>query len=161
MPTRQKRLVMVGGVFLFIVTLGWNLLSDARRAPASIYPPAPLPSLTAAEVPTPMITPASPSSGEAARFEYAIALVELDGLAPDVDPGTLFDLWVTWEPPLVDQPDVRPLLRAVVLERVIPPVVPEGPTVAVLGIPRTKSAVRALVYGDQYGKLSVVRAADL
>jgi hypothetical protein len=47
------------------------------------------------------------------------------------------------------------------LERVIPPFVPEGPVVAVLGIPRTKNAVRALVYGDQYGKLSVVGGAEL
>jgi hypothetical protein len=98
---------------------------------------------------------------DAERFEYAIAVAELDGLPPDVEPGTVYDLWVTWEPPLVEQPDVQPLLRDVVLERVIPPIVPEGPTVAVLGIPRTKTAVRALVYGDQYGKLSVVGAADL
>jgi hypothetical protein len=153
---------MASGVFLFIVTLGWNLFSDARRAPASIAPPTPTSLLTPSPpaVATALATP-SPSSVDAERFEYAIAVAELDGLPPDVEPGTVYDLWVTWEPPLVEQPDVQPLLRDVVLERVIPPIVPEGPTVAVLGIPRTKTAVRALVYGDQYGKLSVVGAADL
>ncbi|MGH2808186.1 MAG: hypothetical protein ACRDKT_13035 [Actinomycetota bacterium] len=159
MPTRQKRLVIATGIFLFVVTLGWNLFSDARDASMAVAPPATEPTVIAASptaTPVPVATLSVTSEPRQARFEYSIALAELDGMSPDVEPGTAFDLWVTYEPPLVEKPDVYPLLRDVALVRVILPVVPEGPTVVVLSIPRVKNAVRAMILGDQYGRLSVV-----
>jgi hypothetical protein len=52
------------------------------------------------------------------------------------------------------EPRVQRLLIDVVLDEVIPPVVPEAPATAILSIP-TK-AVPDLLYGDRYGALSAI-----
>ena len=92
------------------------------------------------------------------EVDYAIAAAELSGLSPDAAPGTLLDLWVAWDPPITDKPQVQPLLRGVRLNRIVPPVTPEGPEVALLSV--RPSQVSDLIWGDRYGSLSVTMIAS-
>lgn len=86
-------------------------------------------------------------------LSYAIAVTELSGLSLATAPGTRLDLWVAWEPPITKVPDIRPLLTDVTLEKIAPPVLPDGPHVALLLV--KPHQVRDLLYGDRYGALSV------
>ncbi len=88
-------------------------------------------------------------AGNERAVSYAISLVELPGLPPDAGPGTRFDLWVTWEPPITRRPRVQLLLRDVVLERIAEPVTRDGPYVAMLAVDERHLA--DLLYGDRYG----------
>lgn len=162
MTSKHKRLAYAAGGFGFIVVLGWNLVSSSPTSTPLV--PAPKPSVTApsleASSPSPFAT-VSPGLGAAARtdeVDYAIAVTELSGLSPDAAPGTLLDLWVAWDPPITDEPHVQPLLRSVRLTRIVAPVTPEGPAVALLSI--RPSQVSDIIYGDRYGALSVTMFAD-
>jgi hypothetical protein len=88
-------------------------------------------------------------------FAYAVAVTEIAGLPPDAEAGTTLDLWVSWEPPLVEPRDVgvQSLMRRVILEKIVPPVTPEGPYVATLLVDRRQ--VADLLNADRYGALSV------
>ena len=87
-------------------------------------------------------------------YTYAIPIVELQGLSPDAAPGTRLDRWIAWQPSGMDQPDARPLLEGVTLERIGPPLLPEGPHAAVLQVPMR--GARRLVWGHRFGSLSVL-----
>ena len=84
---------------------------------------------------------------------YALATAELAGLSPDVAPGTPLELWVTWTEPISKEPSVQKLLDGVTLERIVPPVTPDGPEVAVLSV--SSKDIPDLIYGDRFGALSV------
>jgi hypothetical protein len=77
----------------------------------------------------------------------------LEGLPPDAPAGTRMELWVAWDPPVTKAPKVQRLLPEVILERTVPPVVPEAPATAIVAVPAKD--VSRLVYGDRYGALSV------
>lgn len=83
---------------------------------------------------------------------YAISLAELPGLPPDAAPGTLIDLWATWEPPVTRRPKVQLLIEGVTLEGISAPFTPDGPFVANLLV--AKKDLPNLVYGDRFGKLN-------
>lgn len=84
---------------------------------------------------------------------YAIALPELHGLPPQAAPGTELEIWVAWEPPVTEEPKIHRLLESVILEEIAPPLLPDGPHVAMLLVPR--KGLSDLLYGDRYGALSV------
>ena len=92
--------------------------------------------------------------GGSSRRTYAIGLHELAGLPPDVAEGTTIEIWATWEPPVSKQVQVQLLLKDVVVERVIAPALPEGPTSLLLSVPGRH--ISDLLYGDRYGQLSAV-----
>ena len=94
-------------------------------------------------------TEAEPS---AERTSYAISLAELSGLPRDARPGTVVDLWVTWDPPLTKRPKVQPLIRGAIVEKMAPAVVPGSLPDAILSVPERQ--VPRLIYGDRYGSLS-------
>lgn len=154
MTSRQKRLAYVAGSFGFVIFVGWNLVASSPAtvvAPTTSAPPVvtepgltPTPSATSLEVGMP-----TRSDG----VGYAIAVPELSGLPPDAEPGAVLDLWVTWNPPITDGPQVQPLLRSIRLSRIVPPVTPDGPAVALLTI--RPAQVSDLIFGDRFGSLSV------
>lgn len=84
---------------------------------------------------------------------YALAVPEIKGMPPNAASGTHFELWVAWDPPITDRPKLQRLIDDVVLERVVSPVVPEAPPVAILLVKRRE--VDELMWGDRYGALSV------
>jgi hypothetical protein len=103
--------------------------------------------------------PARPwPSGAAPRRSYAVGLHELRGLPPDAQPGLRLELWVAWEPPLVERPRVDLLLEDVILEEIVPPTTPDGPAAAVLSV-RPRDFVD-LLYADRWGNLAVAVVAS-
>jgi hypothetical protein len=96
--------------------------------------------------------PALDPGGQTDVVEYAVSLHELRGLPPDAGLGTVLDLWVAWDAAYAEGPQIQRLVRSVTLSRLIEPVTPEGPVVAVLSVP--ERSVGKLMYGDLYGSLS-------
>lgn len=161
MTTRRFRLALAGGGALLAAFTIWGF----SGRPASTSSPDQPGSVSSGPVQpelvspgsvggTPVASPVPEATSAAPRRSYAIGLHELQGLSPDVPAGTHLELWVAWDPPVTDAPRVEPLLDDVVLERLIPPSVPEGPTTVLLSIPR--KATRLMIYGDRYGALSAI-----
>jgi hypothetical protein len=96
--------------------------------------------------------PAGRASDAPGRRGYALAVPELKGLPGGAAPGTRLELWVAWDPPVTKEPRVQRLLKDVILDEIIPPVVPEAPATAILSVPA--KSVPDLLYGDRYGALS-------
>jgi hypothetical protein len=95
---------------------------------------------------------AAESPDEDRRRSYAIALHDLRGLPPDAEPGTSLELWATWRPPLTKERQVQKLVEGAFLERITPPLTPEGPPVAILSVPEKE--IDELLFGDRFGDLS-------
>jgi hypothetical protein len=87
------------------------------------------------------------------RRSYAIALHELEGLPSDIALGARIELWVAWDPPISEEPAFQLLLKDVIVENIIQPVVPEGSIDVLLSVPL--KGVSDLHYGDRYGNLHV------
>jgi hypothetical protein len=107
------------------------------------------------EVPTPG---QSPTIQRPDLRSYAVSANELQGLPFDSPPGTRIELWVAWEPPITDKPRVHLLVSGVVLEKIAPPTIPDGPHTAVLLVPPKR--IPDVIYGDLYGRLSAVVVPD-
>jgi hypothetical protein len=170
MTSRTRNLAFTAGAVLVVALLWWAFLEprDSSHAVSTVTPAAD-PSNE------PVVTEATPNhddEGESAagealssdpagasvptngeRRSYAIALHELQGLSADVAPGTQIELWVAWDPPITEEPDIRLLLEDVIIEKVIPPAVPEGSIDVVLSVPLRK--ISDLYYGDRYGNFHV------
>jgi len=83
---------------------------------------------------------------------YAVKVGDIAGLSPSATPGSVLDLWVTWDEPVTQVPRLQRLLRKVVLEHIAPPVTPTGPYVAMLSVSDDK--VDDLLWADRYGALA-------
>ncbi|HEV2754600.1 MAG TPA: hypothetical protein VG318_02335 [Actinomycetota bacterium] len=160
MTPRTKNLAAAGGAVALLGIIGVNVLvSPPPAAPAPIAAPArsaspdetaPAPSPSAiASAPVDAAVPPAP-----ARRSYAVGLHDLQGLPPDAAPGTTFELWVTWEPPVTEEPRLDRLIGDAVLERVVPGTVPEAPVTVLLSVPAERTG--DLIYADTFGRLSVV-----
>ncbi len=88
------------------------------------------------------------------RRTYALPLVELTGLSATSEPGSVFELWVAWDPSITEGPHVERLLERVRLESIISPPVPEGPYMVLISVKRNQ--VGDLIWGDTFGQLSAV-----
>jgi hypothetical protein len=115
----------------------------SRTEPAVIAPPSPVP---------------SPAGVSREMVTHALDVSRLNGFPPDASPGDVFDIWVAWNPPVAKGPNVQLLLKGVALEKVAPPVTPDGPYVAFLLVNRSQA--RDLLYGTKYGLLSVTQPAS-
>lgn len=154
MSPRARKVTVAAAATLFVVPLLWRPqatpLDPVHREaahPTSSHaaPPAPAP-----------IPRTSPSAGARASSElvmHAVEISRLDGFPPDASAGDVFDVWVAWNPPIVKGPNVQLLLKAVALEKIAPPVTPEGPYVAFLLMSRREA--REFLYATRYGALSV------
>jgi hypothetical protein len=83
---------------------------------------------------------------------YALPLVRLSGLPSGAAPGTRLDLWALWQPPATREPSAQLLIHDIVLERIIPPVTPDGPETAILLVPRNR--ISDLIYADRFSQMS-------
>lgn len=153
MTTTTRKLAIfavAAGVMIFV---GWDAFAGiSSPAPVSGEPPAlntPSPGASVPVVEPPAETPARVAQD---RVSYAIAVAELAGLSPTATPGTVLQLWVTWDPPVTKRPQLQKLLDGVVLDEIAPPVTPEGPHVALLSVAR--SQLDELLWADRYGSLS-------
>jgi hypothetical protein len=90
------------------------------------------------------------------RYLYALPLPALRGVPLDVQPGTVIELWVAWEPPLTDEPTVQKLLEGIRIHRIAAAVDPNAPDVALLDV--AEKDVPDLIYGDRYGTLNATLA---
>jgi len=146
-------LLIFGGVVLFLVYLGWDLLSGMtasrpqRVASVASVGETPLQPTAA----PPLVDPAIGRPHQSS-VTYAMDIKDVAGLAPNAQPGALLDLWVTWDRPVSEVPRLQRMLRGVVLEQVAPPVTPDGPYVAILSVPRRD--VDKLLWADRYGAVS-------
>ena len=150
--SRKRLMINLGAAALIPAVAVWflpEMVGALRAAPVS---PAAIPSPT--EVPV-MTTPHETSLAGTTR-SYAISITELQGFPSDAVPGTRFELWVAWDPPITPRPRFQRLVRDVVLERVIPPLTANGPTAAMLEVPEAR--ISDLLYADRYGALSVLVA---
>lgn len=159
MNPRTKNLALAGGAVVVVGFIAVNTL----MAPAAPAPPTTAPAIDVAASPSAVAEPnASPSpalgatsaTGGAARRSYAIGLQDLAGFPPDAAPGARLELWVTWEPPVTEEPRLQKLIGDVILERTIPGSVPEAPVTVLFSVPEAR--VGDLIYADGFGKLSVV-----
>ncbi|HEY7875364.1 MAG TPA: hypothetical protein VIG64_09605 [Actinomycetota bacterium] len=146
---RRAALVLFGVLAVAVVV--WNLVpqvpAGSSHAPAPTYTSPPPAAATVAGNPVPS------QPAQSALREYAIEVEELQGLPPDVVPGTRLELWVTWERAAGGAPKLQKLMANASLARVVPSLTPQGPTTAILGIPVHR--MPDLLYADGYGRLSV------
>lgn len=158
MNARTKNLLMVGGAVVLVGMVGVNTLMPAAPtapvdAQAGAAPVSPAPSGEPAPSPASPSPPGGLEDPAATRRSYAVGLHDLAGFPPDAAPGARLELWVTWEPPITEQPRLQKLIGDVVLERTIPGAIPEAPVTILLSVPAEK--VSDLIYADTFGKLSV------
>lgn len=165
MNPRTKNLVMVAGAVLAVGFVGVNTLMPVPQSAAtSVVSEEPtnsaIPAATEGTSPDslePGIAPsplASPGAAVAlSRRSYAVGLHDLTGFPPDAAPGARLELWVTWEPPLTEEPRLQKLIGDALLERTIPGSIPEAPVTILLSVPEGR--VDDLIYADRFGKLSV------
>lgn len=113
------------------------------------------PSPLGSSAPDPEAGPPVPQAAAVADdlVSYALPVTELQGLPPDLAPGTALDLWVMWQPPVTKATKVDRLLRDVLLEKIVPPLLADAPHVAVLLV--SPDQFSRLVWGDRLGALSV------
>ena len=169
MTQRTKNLAIAGGAVAMLGVIGVNVLvtpaapsppaplAGARVSPGPEILPSPLASEVTGAAGTAAVSPGIPAAGTppaAARRSYAVGLHELQGLPPDAAPGTSFELWVTWEPPVTEEPRLARLIGDVLLERVIPGTVPEAPVTVLLSVPADRTS--DLIYANTFGRLNVV-----
>lgn len=155
MTPTKKRLLSIGAALATPVVV-WSMITTQARPghtrPVTAEPTPQTPSASPVE-PAEVAAP-SPARGEApGAVSYAIAVPELHGLSPHAAPGTELQVWVAWEPPISKEPRIHRLVDSVILEEITPPLLPDGPHVAMLLVPRKE--LRNLLYGDRYGALSV------
>lgn len=158
MTTTTRKLVLFGGVAAVLIFVGWDVLGGiGSPAPATAEPEA-------VQVPSPVasVPTVEPSADQAAAIpqnevSYAIAVAELAGLSPNATPGTVLQLWVTWDPPITKRPRLQKLLDGVVLDEIAPPVTADGPHVALLSV--TRNQLDDLLWADRYGSLSAAVVA--
>ena len=160
----MRRLAMAGGGAVATGILIWSFIpmgsAPSEPATASSVSEPSSPALeTSVEASIPATVGSTPSAVTSpaptqARRTYALGLHELAGLSPDAPAGTHLELWVTWEPPVSESVQVQRLLKDVVVERMIPPSLPEGPTTVLLSVP--VRGISDLLYGDRFGDLSAV-----
>ena len=149
MTFKHKRLAVVAAAAILVIYLGWDMVGDIGVAPVSSRPHSPVAaSIHPTASPPGEVTP--PPAGNV--VSYAVPAREVAGLPPDVQAGTTVDLWVAWDPPLTKKPRLQSLLQGVVLEKIAPPVTPDGSAAALFLVPRPD--VDRLIWADRYGSLS-------
>ena len=155
MTSKTRRLAFTAGfVVLFALTI-WSWI-PGKAEPRSEAPASVALDHSDDLEPLEIISPAPERDGDVAlegHLEYAIGLHDLAGLSRTVTPGTVVDLWVAWDPPIMKDPQYQRLIRSVIVKEIEPPFVPEGPFTVVLSVPKDK--ISDLLYADRYGAISV------
>lgn len=153
---KQRLITTAAGLITLVAAVVWvaqgSAPSPSVAADAEVVTnPSPL----ASSAPEPGASPPVPEPAAVADdlVSYAIPVTELQGLPPDLAPGTALDLWVMWQPPVTKDTKVDRLLRGVLLENIVAPLLADAPHVAVLSV--SPDQFSRLVWGDRLGALSV------
>jgi hypothetical protein len=84
---------------------------------------------------------------------YAFLLPELKGLPARTAPGTVIEIWATWEPPVTKKLKVQQLIPRATVTKMIPSIEPGPPTVM---LEMERRHIPDLTYGDRFAALSTV-----
>lgn len=145
----------------FGVIILFTLVAKSDPVPArQLARPAALTPSSSPTAPKPVsqaTTTASFTSPTRSLYTHAVEVSWLNGFPPDAAPGDVFDIWVAWNRAVAKGPNIQLLLQDVTLEKIAPPVTPDGPYVAYLIV--TRAEARDLLYGTKYGALSVTQPA--
>ncbi|MGH2699847.1 MAG: hypothetical protein ACRDJL_11720 [Actinomycetota bacterium] len=98
--------------------------------------------------------PSAPAATDLAN--YAFLLPELKGLPPSTAPGTVIEIWATWEPPVTKKLKVQQLIPRATVTKMFPSIEPGPPTVM---LELERRFIPDLMYGDRFGTLSTVIVA--
>jgi len=151
---KQRAITVAAALITCAAAVMW-VVQGARPS----QDPIPAPAGRAGDLgPSPPPSTAAPSltipTTTAGLVSYAIPTTELQGLPPDLAYGTRLDLWVAWQPPITKRTELQPLLRGVLLEKIVPPLLPDGPHSAILKV--DPDEISDLIWGDRFGALSAV-----
>lgn len=152
---KQRLITIAAGLIALTAAVVWVGQGAAPSRPAAATPEAitaPSPAPDASSVDEHAKSAAPRRVGSRDLVSYAIPITEMQGLPPDIAPGTMIDLWVMWQPPVTKRPKVDRLLQGVLLEKIVPPLLPDGPYAAVLMV--SPDDFGTLVWGDRLGALS-------
>jgi hypothetical protein len=145
---RARRFPLLLGAVALLSFVGWDLLSDVTAAPAPRTG-----SGSTSSSPTPTQSAHTPAAVDTSgRIAYSIDLDDIAGLSPATTPGTAVELWATWSRPITESPRLQRVVRDAILDRVILPITPDGPTVATFLI--TERDIDELLWADRYGEIS-------
>jgi len=112
------------------------------------------PVVVAAPVAAPPVPAQPPASAPINARTYALPLSQISGLPADAPPGTVFDLWVAWDPRLTKQPRIQKLLTNLTVQKIVPPGGRETEPVVLVSV--AARDVVDLLWGHRYGALSAV-----
>jgi hypothetical protein len=84
---------------------------------------------------------------------YAFLLPELKGLPATTAPGTVIEIWATWEPPVTKKLKVQQLIPRATVTKMIPSIEPGPPTVM---LEMERRYIPDMMYGDRFAALSTV-----
>lgn len=153
--SKRLRLAAAAGIAALIGTLIVSPTSPKSSSTSGLDAiGAPESKIALPAVATPEAYPTSsagPPAGQ--RSAYYMTFDELDGLPSDIPPWTRIELWVSWDPPITDEPVVHLLNDDAFVEAILAPLVEGGSYVVKLSI-RDKHRAD-LVYADRYGSLNV------
>lgn len=162
---RRSFLIAAGSAVVVMIIVMLRSSGTPSSAPTAAIP-------TPGPVITPTVTASAPSEqgtvtqgtdeggstgpgiASPGRASYYQSAASLAGLPPDIVPGTRIELWVAWEPPVVDAPRVQRLLTDVYVEAIVAPLTPDGPVTAKLSLRRKD--IPDMIYADRYGRLNVI-----
>lgn len=149
---RRRRSGLALFAVLFVAYLGWDMLAGMSAVPSRSagFDRAPAPAIS----PTNVADAEDLNALEGERVAYSIGLDEIAGLSPVEAPGSIAELWVTWDRPLTRVPKLQRIVHDAVLARIDPPISSDGPTVATFLVSR--KGVERLLWADRYGSLSAI-----
>jgi hypothetical protein len=143
LKSRSARLIGVGVAVLLAGLLATStLLSGETAIPET------------ANVREESSRPSAPAASDPAN--YAFLLPELKGLPATTPPGTVVEIWATWEPPVTKKLKVQQLIPRATVTKMIPSIEPGPPTVM---LEMERRHIPDLMYGDRFGVLSTVIVA--
>ena len=150
MNQRFRNLVIAALVPLGVLFIAFE--GSQRERTSKAQPPATSPVGLSTGSPTPL----HQENGKRS-YSYALDLLSLNGLPPDLQPGTPVELWVTWRRgEAATQPERW--VTGASFQRIAPAITPTGPDVAIIEIPF--EARRKMVWADTYGLLTLFASSD-
>ena len=140
------------GAVAALSLLGWDMLSGVTTEQISGDTAPAIRDTVASPTTAPPTPGPSAPADVSGRVAYSIDLSEVAGLSPTVPPGSSVELWATWERPVTHSPRLQRVVEDAILEKVSPPLTPDGPTVATFLI--TRREMDDLLWADRYGAIS-------
>lgn len=156
MTSKNRNLAVTAGTVVALALVLWNIIPGPASTPVAKADPtiaaASTPPSTTSPLPASSSTPLTDPVADGGR-SYSIALHELSGLTQSTPPGTHIEIWAAWDSGS-SEPHVQRLLKDVVVEKIEPPFLPEGPTEVVLSLAAHQA--KRMFWGDKYANLGAI-----